>query len=186
MKEESNREILIRAASLLFRQKGYDGVGLNEILAASGLPKGSLYYHFPSGKRELAEAATLWANGHVERAIDKAFGEARSFEDGAAEACRTLAKLADGGCVVAGCPVFALLGAGPTEPRLRDLGERVLKGWISRIGAHARRLNHPSADIAAEILVMQFEGAWMLAMAEQSAGPFERLEQWVTRGAVDA
>ena len=44
------RSRLIRVASALFRQRGYDGVGLTEILEASGAPKGSFYHHFPEGK----------------------------------------------------------------------------------------------------------------------------------------
>ena len=45
---------LVRATSALMRRKGYAGVGLTEILTEAKLPKGSLYYHFPGGKPELA------------------------------------------------------------------------------------------------------------------------------------
>ncbi|WP_333696765.1 TetR/AcrR family transcriptional regulator, partial [Phaeobacter italicus] len=65
MSSNENRDKLIRTASRLFRSKGYDGVGLKEILAAADLPKGSLYYHFPGGKVELADAATRWAGDWV-------------------------------------------------------------------------------------------------------------------------
>ena len=56
MSDPTSRDKLIRTASNLFRQKGYSGVGLSELLKEAGLPKGSLYYHFPGGKRQLAEA----------------------------------------------------------------------------------------------------------------------------------
>lgn len=50
----NTKERLIETASKLFELKGYYATGLNEILAESGAPKGSLYYHFPKGKEQLA------------------------------------------------------------------------------------------------------------------------------------
>ena len=48
------KEKFIETASRLFQIKGYNATGLNEILTKSGAPKGSLYYHFPKGKEQLA------------------------------------------------------------------------------------------------------------------------------------
>lgn len=50
----NTKDKLIQTASRLFETKGYYATGLNEILAESGAPKGSLYYHFPKGKEQLA------------------------------------------------------------------------------------------------------------------------------------
>lgn len=45
---------------MLFHLKGYHATGLSQILKESGAPKGSLYYHFPNGKEQLAlEAINL-------------------------------------------------------------------------------------------------------------------------------
>lgn len=55
MKNNANtKEKFIETAYKLFEVKGYNATGLNEILRESGAPKGSLYYHFPNGKEELA------------------------------------------------------------------------------------------------------------------------------------
>ena len=48
--EPTSRDRLVTAATRLFRQRGYDGTGLAEILSEAGVPKGSLYHHFPDGK----------------------------------------------------------------------------------------------------------------------------------------
>lgn len=48
---------LVRAAAKLFRKQGYSRTGLNDILAESNAPKGSLYHYFPGGKEQLGEEA---------------------------------------------------------------------------------------------------------------------------------
>ncbi len=45
--------MIIDISTILFQQKGYKGVGLNEILKECKVTKGSLYHHFPNGKEEL-------------------------------------------------------------------------------------------------------------------------------------
>src|SRR5450631_4303390 len=51
------REHIIEITSILLEAQGYHATGLNQILAESGAPKGSLYYYFPQGKEELTSAA---------------------------------------------------------------------------------------------------------------------------------
>jgi TetR/AcrR family transcriptional repressor of lmrAB and yxaGH operons len=51
--ELATRERLITTAAALFREKGYHGTGLSEILAKANAPKGSLYHHYPAGKPDL-------------------------------------------------------------------------------------------------------------------------------------
>jgi TetR/AcrR family transcriptional regulator, lmrAB and yxaGH operons repressor len=50
------RSRILRAALRLFRQHGYHGVGINDILAMAQAPKGSMYHHFPGGKEEIGAA----------------------------------------------------------------------------------------------------------------------------------
>ena len=47
------KSMIIDISTTLFQQKGYKGVGLNEILKVCNITKGSLYHHFPNGKEEL-------------------------------------------------------------------------------------------------------------------------------------
>lgn len=46
------RQKILNAAGKLFRRRGYDGVGIDEIMAAAGLTRGGFYAHFTS-KAEL-------------------------------------------------------------------------------------------------------------------------------------
>lgn len=53
----NKRNSIITSAATLFQQKGVNAVGIKDILTASQVPKGSLYYYFPNGKREIIIAA---------------------------------------------------------------------------------------------------------------------------------
>jgi TetR/AcrR family transcriptional repressor of lmrAB and yxaGH operons len=51
------REQIVQAASDLMENQGYHATGINEIVAKSGAPKGSIYYYFPEGKDAIAGEA---------------------------------------------------------------------------------------------------------------------------------
>jgi AcrR family transcriptional regulator len=55
MKKPNARERILGTASELFFQRGYSGVGINEIIEKAGTAKASFYQHFPS-KESLCEA----------------------------------------------------------------------------------------------------------------------------------
>ncbi|PRR81517.1 TetR/AcrR family transcriptional regulator [Clostridium vincentii] len=72
MKKKLNtKEKFIETASRLFEIKGYNATGLNEILEKSGAPKGSLYYHFPKGKEQLALESIHLAGEKIKKNISE-------------------------------------------------------------------------------------------------------------------
>src|SRR3546814_18774245 len=60
----------------LMSRHGYAGVGLNEIAAKSGAPKGSLSHHFPGGKEQLAAEAVAWSAGMFAKTLEQEIAEA--------------------------------------------------------------------------------------------------------------
>jgi TetR/AcrR family transcriptional repressor of lmrAB and yxaGH operons len=60
---------IIATTCELLEQQGFHSTGLNQIVNVSGAPKGSLYYYFPGGKDEIAEAAIEWAGRRVAERI---------------------------------------------------------------------------------------------------------------------
>jgi AcrR family transcriptional regulator len=56
MRAERTRSVIIETAALAFAMHGYDGVSLNDLVAASGVSKGAFYFHF-SSKEDVALAA---------------------------------------------------------------------------------------------------------------------------------
>jgi TetR/AcrR family transcriptional repressor of nem operon len=65
-----NREFVIDVASRLFRQHGFNGIGLKDLMKGAGLTQGAFYKQFASkedlairaSERALESASTRWSN----------------------------------------------------------------------------------------------------------------------------
>ncbi|WP_428546807.1 TetR/AcrR family transcriptional regulator [Profundibacter sp.] len=171
------RDRLIETAATLFRQKGYHGTGLTEVLTASHAPKGSLYHHFPDGKSDLAMAAASWVSKGMLQIIDDSFAQADSFADGATTFCFKLAKLFDTADHWRSCPISTMLFDGPDNDAFRQHADHILTSWSTRTAEHGVRLgmSKAQAEAAAELLLMTIQGAWTLARARNSADVIRRI-----------
>ncbi|HDR4440066.1 TetR family transcriptional regulator [Bacillus thuringiensis serovar brasilensis] len=69
------REKLIQTAAYLFQLQGYHATGLNQIIKESGSPRGSVYYHFPNGKEELAIEAIKYTGRCIEEQIKESMAQ---------------------------------------------------------------------------------------------------------------
>jgi TetR/AcrR family transcriptional regulator, transcriptional repressor for nem operon len=58
-KAADNRQHIIESASRLFRQHGFNGVGLADLMKAAGFTHGGFYNHFSSKEALASEAASL-------------------------------------------------------------------------------------------------------------------------------
>lgn len=54
---QTNRKRVVETASLLFRERGYDGIGIADLMAAAGFTHGGFYKQFRSKTDLLAESA---------------------------------------------------------------------------------------------------------------------------------
>ena len=57
-KVAENHEAILEAAGLLFREKGFDSVGVAEVMNAAGLTHGGFYGHFKSKDDLIAQTMT--------------------------------------------------------------------------------------------------------------------------------
>lgn len=55
---QANRTRIVETASHLFRERGYDGVGIADLMATAGFTHGGFYKHFSSKADLMAQAAT--------------------------------------------------------------------------------------------------------------------------------
>ncbi|CAN7402774.1 TetR/AcrR family transcriptional regulator [Pseudoduganella sp. LjRoot289] len=70
-----NRERIVDTAARLFREKGFDGIGVADLMKGAGLTHGGFYGHFASKEVLLAEACG--------KAMEKSVDKWRTLADGA-------------------------------------------------------------------------------------------------------
>lgn len=66
---DNKKRMILKTAANLIAQRGYYGVGINEILQACDIPKGSFYYYFPGGKNQLGVEVLRYAYENMEHGI---------------------------------------------------------------------------------------------------------------------
>jgi TetR/AcrR family transcriptional regulator, lmrAB and yxaGH operons repressor len=165
MKGEQTRQRLIDSTARLMRRNGLNGTGVLDVIADSGAPRGSLYYHFPNGKEELVTDAVAQVREVVKRWIETGTVEqffsryARGLEK---NDCRE-------GCVVA---ALAAEGA-PHSERLRAASDQAFRAWEDAFARKLEAIGHPrkqARGLATTILCV-FEGALVLSRARGNADP---------------
>jgi TetR/AcrR family transcriptional repressor of lmrAB and yxaGH operons len=170
----------LAAAAKLFRQQGYHGTALQDILAAGGSPRGSLYFHFPKGKEEIGAAALTLAGEAVRQAIAKAAETSENAEMFLTRVVRGMAADLEKSGYKEGCPIAttALETAAQSEV-LGAATRNALRKWELEIKRGLFRFGMPAgdADLAATVVLSQLEGALLLARTYRSLEPLHRAEQ---------
>ena len=105
-RSESTRAALIEAARALFAERGYAGVGTEEIVRAAGVTRGALYHHF-DGKRDLFEA--VYERVEAELAERIATGALNADAESPLEAMRAGAEMLLQACTEPEAQQIALL-----------------------------------------------------------------------------
>lgn len=170
--QAKHREAIVRTAATLFRRQGYAATGTNEIVSASGAPKGSLYHYFPGGKADIAEAALRHAGAKVQATLE----HLAATEASPGAMVRAYAALLAGWMAKSGfrdgCPITTtLLELAPGNTAIAEVGRGVLAGWHE---VYATRLGAAGVEPAramrlARTAVGAIRGALILARTERSA-----------------
>jgi AcrR family transcriptional regulator len=176
------------AAARLFRQQGYHGTALHDILTASGSPRGSLYFHFPGGKEQIGEAALALSAEATRQAIARAAETSESAEIFLVRLVRGMAAELERSDYKEGCPIATT--ALETAAQFEVLGtatRNAFQKWELEIkrGLFRFGMTAGDADLAATLVLSQIEGALLLARTYRSLEPMRRAEQalkWLLPG----
>lgn len=177
-KGERIRARVIRTAAELLQRQGYNGTGLSQILRESDTPKGSLYFHFPGGKEELAIAALVSSGADFSNKLRQHLitetdpGRAIEFT------CSTLAEELSTSNYEKGCPLatVALEAASISEP-IREVCASYFQGWQDIVEQMLVSLDidPDQASDLATLAVSSIEGAILLCRANHNTVPLERV-----------
>ncbi len=178
-KGEQTRQKIISEARRLFELKGFQTTGLSDLLVATGLKKGALYFHF-SSKEEIGLAVLESAQAELEIFLDQALSGAtpgaclENFFLSILDWQRQLNFA--GGCIFGNIA----LEMGDTNARFTLFVDQVFTAWIARIGetlSAARasgevRAELPAAALARHI-VAATEGGIMLSRLKKDEQPLQ-------------
>lgn len=174
----STRTKMLESAAQLLRERGAAAVTVDEVLARSGAPRGSVYHHFPGGRAQILREALQYAGLEITASIDEAAGEStaallRLFVQFWAE------------CLIdsdyqAGCPVLAAaVGSGDDEQQLSASAGDIFSRWREATRQAYLREGFEPADAAAlaDTTIAAMEGAVVLCRSTRSLEPLHAVGQ---------
>ena len=155
-------ERILRTAERLFYRDGYRAVGVDTIIAESGVAKMTLYRHFPS-KDDLIAAYLGRANDQLLAWIDELIAPHRNPRRALEAVFQGVAKLASSPQCL-GC---AFVGASAEFPELTHPGHRVAlehkRAMVERFRGLAEAAGARDPKALAEELLLVMDGAWSAA-----------------------
>ena len=178
------RPRMVQAAQQLIRERGYHATAISDVLERSAAPRGSVYFHFPGGKAQLAiEAAEAHAHEQV-----KYIDQAAELADSAAQLIENYLDLGRDGLVASGysrgCGIAPLVteAAHEESAEVEAASRHAFEAMIDRLAFHFVDfgLNRAAARQLADAVIAATEGALVTARALRSPAPFDAVRTILT------
>ncbi|TPK05887.1 TetR/AcrR family transcriptional regulator [Mesorhizobium sp. B2-5-7] len=162
------RTRMIEATALLLRRRGYHGTSLNDILSASGAPRGSLYFHFPGGKDQLVIEVTRASVAEVTERLGEALAAERDPAVAVHHIYQSVGRMLEDNEFSLGCPVAPVVLDSPGDvPDLVELCRSAFEQWIGLLREAFVRAGVPERRAQALALLVEssLEGLMVIARA---------------------
>ncbi len=180
VKRGATRHRMLVSAAEVLRERGAAGLTVDEVLARSGAPRGSVYYHFPNGRDQILAEALEFAGTEITKFIDDAAAEGsgpllREFVDFWE---RTLID----SDFAAGCPVVAAaIGSAEDGPQLTAVAGDIFNRWRDAltIAFAADGFDESDAASLSVTCIAALEGAVVLCRATRSSEPLHEVTRQV-------
>jgi len=166
---------MILATLDLLRQSGLSGAGINQVVAASAAPRGSVYHYFPGGKLELTTAALKEAERGVGQRFRDIFHKSTPIATKVASLFAAAGNSLEGNQFTRGCPVAAVtLDIERDSEDLRAVCRGIFDSWQEIIAAGLNGVPRAERRGVARLILATFEGALILSRAEATKEPLLR------------
>ncbi len=158
-----NRQTVINVASRLFRERGFDGIGLKDLMEGAGLTQGAFYKQFESkedlaalaSRRALESASQRWSTAIAENPDDP-LGAVIAFYLSAGHREEKLD----------GCPVVALgSDAARQGPGVKAAFEEGIKAYLEVLGPLLPKTDGEDSNRKAMVVLSTMIGAMTLSRA---------------------
>ena len=155
----------------LFRQYGYTGTGLKQIVADAHAPFGSVYHFFPGGKEQLGVEVIHRSGQLYYELFETVLGAAPDVVSGVADFFAGAAVVLRETDYADACPIatVALEVASRSEP-LREATADVFESWVTGAARHlaGSGIAEGEARALAIFVISALEGAFVLSRASRS------------------
>jgi TetR/AcrR family transcriptional repressor of nem operon len=160
---EENRQTVIDVASRLFREHGFDGIGLKDLMKGAGLTQGGFYKQFAS-KDDLAAQASRRALESASRRWSDA--AAANPEDPLAAVVAFYLSMGHRGERMDGCPVVALgADAARQSADVKASFEAGIREYLELLGRWVDEADGEEPSRKAMAILSTMVGALVLARA---------------------
>jgi TetR/AcrR family transcriptional regulator, lmrAB and yxaGH operons repressor len=168
------RERLLDGARKLLAENGYAGMELRDVAERGDAPRGSIYHHFPGGKRQLAIEAARLEGTEIRTEIESSLAE-RGLAETLTMFGETFRRRVKDRPDRLGCPCAALALARPEDPGLAAAATEAFESWEAPIAAALREegVDGADAEAFAGLVVSTIEGALVRARAAGDAAPLD-------------
>lgn len=168
---------MINAGQELLSSRGYS-ITMLEVIERAKTPRGSIYYHFPNGKEELAIAAAEKTGGELQHLV--AVYAHRNPEPGAfIEALVDHhTKRLETSKFSEGCPLLGITVSSDSDSaELAGAVENAFDKWVSAVAVvlGEKGLAQVASEQLATTIVAAVEGAIVLARASKDHTPLARV-----------
>ena len=180
----STRERMVISTALLVRERGARATSIDDVLAHSGAPRGSVYHHFPGGRQQMLREAIDYAGHFVAGRIERATGALEMLDALFQDYREQLVR----GDFRAGCPVVAVaIEAGDPESDLHEHAGAAFGRWQDLLEQRlvADGVMAARASELAVLVIASIEGALVMARAARDVEPLDKVHRQL-RALVDA
>ena len=174
VRRTDSRQRMLDSAAELFHAQGYHATGLNQVVAVSGAPKGSMYFHFPGGKEQLAAEAMRMSAQRLCDTMREVVTAAPDAASGIRAVVELLADVLTGSDFQRGCPLAAVtLDAAGDSEQIREACAQGYASWRALIAEFltGHGLAADRADTLATVVLAAIEGALLVAKAGHDITP---------------
>jgi TetR/AcrR family transcriptional regulator, lmrAB and yxaGH operons repressor len=173
------RERMVETAARLLSTQGYHATGVAQVLAESASPRGSLYFHFPEGKEQMAVEAIRQLGLALGEAMRAKLERKPTVRSGLGSLLRMFARQLEASSFQLACPVATVaLEAASAAPGLRRACDDVFSSWEGYLAERLRKESprRVEPDRLARSLLGILEGALLLAKTRASIEPLRDAE----------
>ncbi|WP_408008209.1 TetR/AcrR family transcriptional regulator [Pseudalkalibacillus sp. A8] len=182
--KRNTREDMIQATAKLLQTKGYVGTGLNDIIQQSGAPKGSIYYHFPKGKEQLAIEAVNWTKERVTNFIKEKLALHKAPVEAIQYFILESAGRFEKDNYFLGVPITALvLETSSTSENLRKACNDVFEAWSDEFADVLKAYGYEN-EVAKELggtINSMIQGAFVVSLARKDASALKSMSQMIPK-----